>query len=82
MAIDVEHDARSYHTTQLFEDVDNFPQSVAVFDEDCKLEDVPTEVHRNWVDLERDFNKVEGGFQILREVVERQLKVKLKAFAI
>ena len=55
---------------------------MAVSNKNCKLEDVSAEVQRNWVDLERDFNKIEGSFQILREVIEGQLKVELKVFAV
>lgn len=70
MAMNVQHDTRGHHETQMIEYVCNFPQSVLIFDSNCKLENISTQIGWYWINFERDFHKIEGFVQIQREVIE------------
>ena len=71
MTMDVKHNTRSYHEAQVSKYLCNLGSSVMISDSNRKLEYISTEIRRNRIDSERDFDEIKGMLQILREVIER-----------
>ena len=78
----VKHNARSHHETETVENSAHSKRRLAILYGNSKLNNVSTEIGRDGINLKCHLNEVERFVQVLREVIKRQLKIKLKIITV